>query len=109
MCTLRGRDVAAIGSPAPEGMPPTWGTCIWVDDVDATAAKVKGAGGSLVMEPFDSLDGGHMAVAADPSGAVFGLWPRQRCSRSRDTSVAGPNSPCPVTWSPAWHPCGRVT
>ena len=74
MCTLRGRDVAAIGSPAPEGMPPTWGTYIWVDDVDATAAKVKGAGGSLVMEPFDSLDGGRMAVAADPSGAVFGLW-----------------------------------
>ena len=25
-------------------------------------------------EPFDSLDGGRIAIAADPAGAVFGVW-----------------------------------
>src|SRR5215212_4144926 len=32
------------------------------------------AGGSLLAEPFGSLDGGRMAIVADPSGAVFGVW-----------------------------------
>ena len=74
MCTLRGRDVAAIGSPAPEGMPPTWDNYIWVDDVDATAAKVKGAGGSLVLEP----------AVHRRSGCPPGLLPRDLRLGHRD-------------------------
>lgn len=72
---LRGRDVAAIGS-QPDEAPstPVWNTYIWVDSADDTAAKVKGAGGSVLMEPFDVLDAGRMAVLADPSGAVFCGW-----------------------------------
>ena len=31
-------------------------------------------GGSVVMEPFDMLDGGRGAILADPAGAVFGVW-----------------------------------
>ena len=31
-------------------------------------------GGSLLAEPFGSLDGGRMAIVADPAGAVFGVW-----------------------------------
>ncbi len=27
-----------------------------------------------MLEPFDSLDGGRMAIVADPAGAVFGVW-----------------------------------
>jgi uncharacterized protein len=75
MCRLRGRDVAAIAS-RPEGAPPVtaWGTYIWVESADDTAAKATGAGGSVVMEPFESLDGGRIAIVADPAGAVLSVW-----------------------------------
>jgi predicted enzyme related to lactoylglutathione lyase len=77
MCRLRGRDVAAIGSQAPGGAPPpvpVWGFYVQVASADDTAATVAGAGGSVVMEPFDSLDGGRIAIVADPAGAAFGVW-----------------------------------
>ena len=74
MCRLRGRDVAAIGSPPPKGLPPAWTTYVWVDDADAVAASAVRVGGGLLAEPFGSLDGGRMAIVADPSGAVFGVW-----------------------------------
>jgi predicted enzyme related to lactoylglutathione lyase len=74
MCRLRGSDVAAIGSPPPAGAPPGWTTYVWVDDADAVAASAVKAGGSLLAEPFGSLDGGRMAIVADPAGAAFGVW-----------------------------------
>src|SRR3712207_3818403 len=72
---IRGGDVAAVGS-QPQGAPPTamWNTYVWVTDADETAAKVRAAGGSVLMEPFDVGDAGRMAVCADPSGAVFCVW-----------------------------------
>jgi predicted enzyme related to lactoylglutathione lyase len=72
MFRLRGRDVAGLGGQAIEAA--AWTTYVQVDDVDAAAARVTGAGGALLRAPFDSLDGGRMAIAADPAGAVFGLW-----------------------------------
>jgi uncharacterized protein len=76
MCRLRGRDVAAIASRPTEAppTPPAWGTYVWVASAEDTAAKVREGGGSVVMEPFASLDGGRIAVVADPEGAVFGVW-----------------------------------
>jgi uncharacterized protein len=75
MCRLRGHDVAAIGSPPPfPDLTPVWGTYIWVDDPDETVAKAIEAGGTALKEPFESLDGGRMAILADPAGAVFGVW-----------------------------------
>jgi predicted enzyme related to lactoylglutathione lyase len=73
---LRGRDVAAIGSPPPDSAPsaPGWTTYVWVESADGTAAAVTGAGGTVVMEPSDSLDGGRVAIVADPAGAVLGVW-----------------------------------
>ena len=75
MCRLRGRDVAAIAS-RPEGAPDVtaWTTYVWVDDVDATVAKARDAGGMILVEPFDALDGGRIAVIADPAGAAIGAW-----------------------------------
>jgi uncharacterized protein len=75
-CRLRGRDVAAIAT-RPAKAPPTapaWGTYVWVENAENTAAKVVRAGGSVVMDPFPSLDGGRVAVVADPAGAVLGVW-----------------------------------
>jgi predicted enzyme related to lactoylglutathione lyase len=76
---LNGGDVAAVGS-IPAGAPPvaTWNTYVWVDSADETAEKVRGAGGTVLAEPFDIFDAGRMAMFADPEGAVFGVWqPRE--------------------------------
>src|SRR3954451_521244 len=72
---LRGLDVAAVGS-QPEGARPVamWNTYIWVDDADATTAKVRAADGQVVAGPFDVMDAGRMAVLSDPEGAVFCVW-----------------------------------
>jgi predicted enzyme related to lactoylglutathione lyase len=72
---LRGGDVAAVGS-IPEGMPhmAMWNTYVWVDSADDTVAKVTDAGGSVLMEPFDVMEFGRMAVFSDPEGAVFSAW-----------------------------------
>jgi uncharacterized protein len=71
---LRGRDAAAVGS-IPEGMPAMalWNTYVWVESADEAAAKVSDAGGTVLMEPFDVLDSGRMAVCADPEGAAFSV------------------------------------
>jgi predicted enzyme related to lactoylglutathione lyase len=72
---IRGGDVAAVGS-VPEAAPPAamWNTYVWVDSADDTASKVRDAGGSVVMEPFDVMDAGRMAVFTDPEGAAFCVW-----------------------------------
>jgi len=77
MCRLRGRDVAAIGGrPAGDGpdLPVAWGTYVEVARTDDTVAAATAAGGTVAMAPFDSLDGGRMAVIVDPVGAPLGVW-----------------------------------
>jgi predicted enzyme related to lactoylglutathione lyase len=76
---IRGGNVAAVGS-IPEGAPPVarWDTYVSVANADETAAKAREAGGTVVMEPFDVMDAGRMAVLADPEGAMFCAWqPRE--------------------------------
>jgi predicted enzyme related to lactoylglutathione lyase len=72
---LRGGDVAAVGS-IPEGAPraASWNTYVWVESADDAASKVREAGGRVVMEPFDVMDAGRMAVFIDPEGATFCVW-----------------------------------
>jgi hypothetical protein len=75
MCRMRGRNVAAIGSPPPvPGHAPVWGTYVKVEDAAAAAERATEGGGKLAIEPFDALDGGRIAVLADPAGAVFAVW-----------------------------------
>jgi predicted enzyme related to lactoylglutathione lyase len=77
MAQLKGRDVGAIaplGDAAAAGVPPHWNTYVSVSDVDATAALVPGAGGTVMMEPFDVVDAGRMAIVADPTGGILALW-----------------------------------
>ena len=72
---IRGGDVAGVGS-LPQGAPPMamWNTYVWVESADETASKVADAGGTTLMEPFDVMDAGRMAVFADPEGAMFCVW-----------------------------------
>jgi hypothetical protein len=75
MCMLRGRPVAGIGpKQGPPGTPSVWTTYLASDDADETAAKIKAAGGQVLMAPMDVMDAGRMTVGADPGGAVFGVW-----------------------------------
>lgn len=81
VCTLKGRPVAGImaamnpDGTVPDPMPPSvWTTYLSTDAIDATLKAVKDAHGTVMMGPMDVMDLGRMAVAADPTGAVFGLW-----------------------------------
>ena len=78
MQMLQGVPVSAIAKLRPEqasmGMPPAWGVYLAVDDVDATVAKVEGAGGKVMLPPMDVMEQGRMAVLVDPTGAVVSLW-----------------------------------
>jgi hypothetical protein len=73
---LRGRDVAGVGlQPANGGSSmPAWNTYVAVDNADEAAARATDAGGTVVMDPFDVLPAGRMAVIADPDGATFCIW-----------------------------------
>jgi hypothetical protein len=68
-----GKMVAGYGPQQNPG-PPFWATYICVADAEATAAKVKEAGGQIVMDPMDVMDQGRMAVFQDPEGAFISVW-----------------------------------
>src|SRR5262245_15846570 len=94
-CLVRGHRVAGMGGdPAPEGMPTAWTTYIASDDVDDTISRITAAGGRLNTGPMDVMDQGRMAIAVDPTGAVFGLW--QAGKHSGATLV---NEPGAVSWN----------
>src|SRR6516162_6242496 len=90
-----GRIVAAVspkmGSPE---APSAWTTYLATDDADATAAKIKGAGGQILMDPMDVMDVGRMAVATDITGAAFGIWQARSHTGTQIANVPG---------APAWN------
>lgn len=70
----RGRNVAAL-APKPDGrMPTVWGIYLYTTDAYACAQRIRAAGGQMVMDPMPVGPYGTAAMAADPGGAVFGLW-----------------------------------
>jgi predicted enzyme related to lactoylglutathione lyase len=71
---LRGKPVAGVMPLMQEGQPPAWSTYVSVEAAEATAAKVREAGGTVLAEPMDVMGLGKMAIFADPAGAVFGIW-----------------------------------
>jgi predicted enzyme related to lactoylglutathione lyase len=93
MARIRGKDVAGVGS-IPEGAPQMaiWNTYVWVDSADETASKVRDAGGSVMMEPFDVMDAGRMAVFTDPEGAVFFAWEARANKGSQIVNEHGSNN-----------------
>ncbi|MEV7662524.1 VOC family protein [Paenarthrobacter sp. NPDC089316] len=74
LAELRGRAVAGLGPNQAPGTPASWTTYIASDDVQETAGKIVAAGGKLLAPPFDVMDSGRMALAADSVGSVFGVW-----------------------------------
>lgn len=91
---LKGRGVAGIGPKMQPEAPTMWMVYLATQDADATAAKIKGAGGQLMVEPMDVMDVGRMAVAMDTVGAVFGIWQARAFSGAQIV-----NEPGAITWN----------
>ncbi|MGI5250887.1 VOC family protein [Actinacidiphila glaucinigra] len=69
-----GKNVAAL-SPKPDGrMPTVWNLYLASSDIRATADRIRDSGGQLIMQPMAVGAFGTMLMAADPGGAVFGVW-----------------------------------
>jgi predicted enzyme related to lactoylglutathione lyase len=71
---LDGKAVGGVMKLMGEGQPPAWMTYLATEDADATTARAREAGAQVLAEPMSVLDYGRMAVLADPTGAVFGVW-----------------------------------
>jgi predicted enzyme related to lactoylglutathione lyase len=99
ICMLKGRPVAGImktmtmqeGQPPP---PPVWTTYFASADADATQAAISANGGTVIVPVADVATIGRMLVAADPQGAVFGVW------QAKDFAGAGiVNEPGALVWN----------
>jgi len=76
--TLNGAKVAGLGV-APPGLehPVEWTTYFAVDSADEVSQRIRECGGTVAVGPLQAERAGRMVVAADLSGAVFGLWQGQ--------------------------------
>src|SRR3712207_3065337 len=59
---LGGGDVAAVAWVEGGAAPAAWNTYVWADSAGESAAKVRDAGGTVLVEPFEVGDSGRMAV-----------------------------------------------
>ena len=78
MLQLKGTEVGALYPLEKEqlsrGVPPHWNSYVAVESADQAAAKAKQLGATVLMEPFDVMDVGRMAILQDPTGATFCVW-----------------------------------
>lgn len=56
------------------GAPSFWMPYVLVDDIEATIAKVKSNGGTVMKEKTEVKDMGWFAIIVDPTGAMLGIW-----------------------------------
>ena len=98
MLQIRGKDAAALyelnEEQRAQSVPPHWMAYVSVTSADDVAARAKSLGGTLLMEPFDVLDSGRMALVQDPTGAMLSVWePHQHIG----AQIA--NEPGGLTWA----------
>jgi predicted enzyme related to lactoylglutathione lyase len=67
VCGLMAQDPSVAGAPA------EWTVFLTVEDVDTTSQQIGRAGGAVLQPGFDIPGGARVAVAADPSGAMFAI------------------------------------
>ncbi|MFK0151396.1 VOC family protein [Streptomyces sp. NPDC090499] len=71
---LDGAAVARLARKRDGRMPTVWTVYFATPDARDLARRVVAAGGQIVNDPVPVRDLGTAALAADPTGAVFGLW-----------------------------------
>ena len=69
----RGLPAAGIGS-FQDGAPQAWTSYFAVDDADSVATLIEESGGTILLTPSPVGTSGRLALAGDPTGAVFGIW-----------------------------------
>ncbi len=90
-------DAGIGGLMTPQGDVPTaWVSYVSVADVDATAEKVKAAGGTTHMDAIDVLGVGRMQPVSDAQGGMFCLFKAETADPER---VEGPGS---LHWNELW-------
>src|SRR5260370_17072202 len=73
--------------------PPSWIGYVAVDDVDATAERIKHLGGPVHVPATDIPNVGRFSVVADPQSAVFALF---NSPNTCDAPLPEPGTPSPV-------------
>lgn len=75
MCCVGSNEVAGMAAQPPgTKQRSAWTVYFASDDIEASAKKIRRLGGQVVTGPLDVMAEGRMLVAADASGAVFGVW-----------------------------------
>ena len=76
MLKKKGKSVGALYKldAQQKGVPPHWNVYVAVASADAAAKKAKELGGKVLMEPFDVMDVGRMAIIEDQQGARICVW-----------------------------------
>ncbi|AUG79998.1 hypothetical protein CFP65_5289 [Kitasatospora sp. MMS16-BH015] len=73
--SVHGAKVAGIGEAPPGGGHSVgWTPYFSVDSADEVTQRVHESGGTVAMGPLQAERAGRLTLAADLSGAVFGLW-----------------------------------
>lgn len=72
--TRKGLPAAGMAPLMNPGDSPSWTLYFATDDAASTAARIREAGGTVVVEPMAVGPFGTMAIAADAQGNAFGLW-----------------------------------
>jgi uncharacterized protein len=97
VAVLDGEPVAGLGPmQGPDGQPPAWMTYLEASDLQVAVDRVTAAGGSVVAPPMPVGEFGSLAMAADPTGAVFGLW-----KSGQHTGINRYNEPGSFVWAEA--------
>jgi len=73
MASLAGKQAAGIG-PLQGESPAVWTIYFAADNADTFTDRARQLGGTVLAPPFDVPGQGRMAIVADPTGAVFGVW-----------------------------------
>jgi len=94
--TRNGQQAAGLGPQQDPNDPPRWTTYFAVSDAAATAAKIREAGGTVLVEPMEVGPMGTMVIALDPQGNPFGLW-----QSGMHTGARIYNEPGAYTWNEA--------
>ena len=97
MASRDGKNVAALYRG--DRQPSHWNCYVTADSTDDSAQRAAGLGASVLVEPFDVMTYGRMAVIADPTGAELCLWePREHIGASLV------NAPGSLTWNDLMTP-----
>ncbi len=94
--TKNGENAAGMGPQQDPDDPPRWTTYFATEDAAAVAAKIREAGGTVIVEPMEVGPMGTMVIALDPQGNPFGLW-----QSGMHTGARIVNEPGSLTWNEA--------